>query len=184
MEEKLLLTLAKRRCYNGYIDNFPIKILIIREIFHISDISNELLRILLLVCGVNEDDIILKLFTFIDNTYITCNQGWFFSNGVYFRDLDLKSVKDLCKVNVYFLQELGFNFTYSYVEYNAKIDMYDFDFSPENSFLFLLKNKIKFKLVISHLSSGSNGVAYGHYALQNNTVGINNTAFGYNILNI
>jgi hypothetical protein len=178
MEEKLLLTLVdNRRLLNENFDNFPIKMLIIREIFDISDISNELLRILLFVCGIDEDDIILKLYTSIDNTYIINDQ---FFGLVYFKDLDLKSITCLCKIDVYFLQEIGFNIKYHFDEYNIKIKIIDPEFSKENySFQLLLKNKVKFGLITIRLQ---NQRAYGYQTLIGGAVGVSNVAVGVSAL--
>jgi hypothetical protein len=181
MEEKLLLTLVdNRRLLNENFDNFSIKMLIIREIFDISDISNELLQMLLLVCGIDEDGIILKLFTSIDDIYIITNQLWL--SDVKFRRLDLNSIKNLCKIDVYFLRGVGFNIIHNSIEFNIKIKITNPLFFLESTFLSLLKNKVTFELITTWLPKGSG--EFGRQVLINNVTGTNGTAIGYSALGI
>lgn len=174
MEEKLTLSLGKHRCLNENFNNFPKKILIIREIFSVSDVAFELLKALLLVCDINEDDIILKLFTTIDDI-IMVNHAY----PIYFKDLSLFSIKKLFNTDIYFLREIGFNIICPFGVYNIKIQSLDFGFNF--SFL-LLKNKVKFEIKSVYVQRLSPNTAFGYNALMPN-LGTRNIITGISLPN-
>ena len=181
MNEELTLKLDKRREINENFDSFAEKMFLIFECFKINaDISFELAKTLLLICGINEDDIILKLFIPINNMPINNNEHGFYIKTI--KDLSIESIKILYNKDIYFLLYHGFNVDIIYSgKYNLKLN----DVSINNvdvPFLYILKNKttIIFNITCIFLYSGS--VAIGMNAIYNTTTGTHNVAIGRNAI--
>ena len=160
MNNGFTLKLDKRREINENFDSFTEKMFLIFECFKINaDISFELSKTLLLVCGINEDDIILKLFIPINNMPINDDERVFYIKTI--KDLSIESIKILYNKDIYFLLYHGFNVDIIYSgKYNLKLNDVNIN-NVDVPFSYLLKNKMNIIFNITCIIKKFDTIAHG-----------------------